>query len=438
MKRIGTLFFLSYRLFAFGRKGEKLTRPLLGSILGIALSLIPLIVVLFISEGMIRGITERTLETGSYHLQAYPYSTHSMEEMKEEAVKLESLGDVRSTSLEKRGFGLLYSPHSKMGITIRSVEKDFYSSDEGVRQYLELIEGTFEIDDSESIVIGRDMARKLQIQVGEEVKVLTGKFFSNGRFLPKVSKFVVKGIFTTGYDELDRMWVFVPLETGDKILADNSSYQMIGIKTLKPYDTLQKDVLTVRESLPSRWNLRTWESINRSTQENYKTTRMLLLFIMALIVCVAIINISSSLVMLVLEKQEEIAVLKCLGASPDDITQSYIFTGAITGVAGTVIGILTGLVISLRINQILRFLEGSLTLILTGIRKISAPFTGIEETVEVELLNSSYYLDVIPINFELAPLLLIGLGTIFLSIFSSALPARRAGKIKPLEVLRKH
>jgi lipoprotein-releasing system permease protein len=437
MNRLKTLLFLSFRIFSFGRKGQKLTRPLIGSILGIALSLIPLIVVIQISDGMIRGITERTLETLSYHFQTYPYTGITVDEMTLQSQEIEKLDFVRNSTVERQGFGLAYSPDGKSGITIRSVEDDFYTSDTGVRKYLEMTSGTFDLSSPDSLMIGRDIARRLNLSVGDEMKVLTGKFFSNGKFLPKISKFYVKGIFTTGYDELDRLWVFLPLSVGEKILADSSSHTMIGIKTYKPYDTLKEDMFSIREILPQRWVMYTWENLNRAQQENYHTTRVLLIFIMGLIVCVAIINISSSLVMLVLEKSEEISILKCIGASPSDISLSYIFTGIFTGITGTIIGLFLGLLISVNINEVIQGLDVLINGTLSLFRFLLKPF--IEFTgAPVQLLNSSYYLDNIPVSIDIGELIVILILTIALAVISSAIPALKAGKIKPLEVLRKH
>jgi len=438
MNRLKTLLYLSFRIFSFGRKGKKMSRPLLGSILGITLSLIPLVVVIHISDGMIRGILERTLETFSYHLQTYPYSTHSIGEMVDQAYDLEQLPEVRNCTVERRGFGLAYSEGGRGGLTIRAVEEDFFSSDKGVQDYITMEKGLFDLSMPDSIVVGRDLARKLRLEPGDEMKILTGKFFSNGKFLPKVSRYTVKGVFSTGYDELDRMWVFIPLNAGASILADNSSYTMIGIKTMEPYSNLKEELLAVRNVTSRGWGLYTWEKMNRFQMENFKTTRMMLIFITALIVCVAVINISSSLVMLVLEKREEVAVLKCLGASPDDITLSYIITGFLTGVTGTLLGIVSGLIISLKINEIISFIEGFVNVFISLFRSVAGLFVPLAEVESFELLNSAYYLENVPVVVEPLQILIIIIATILLSVLSSAIPARRAGKVKPLEVLRKH
>ena len=437
MNRIKTLLFLAFRIFSFGRKGEKLTRPLLGTILGISLSLIPLIVVLQISDGMIQGITERSLETFTYHLQTYPYSYISIEDMMEHSSEIEQLDFVRNSVIERQGYGLIYSDSGKGRITIRAVERDFYDSDSGVQQYLNIELGSFDLTLDNSIVVGRDIARRLELIPGDEIKVLTGKFFSNGKFLPKISKFIVTGIVSTGYDELDRLWVFIPLSKGEEILAEKSSSTIIGIKTNDPYNTLKEDMLAIRNILPNRWGMYTWQNLNRAQQENYQTTRVLLIFIMALIVCVAIINISSSLVMLVLEKSEELSILKCIGASPSDITLSYIFTGLFTGIIGALIGISSGLIISVNINGIIFGVEKLINFFVSIFRFALSPFMNMSGQ-SFQLLNNAYYLDNIPVTINPGELLLIFILTILLSAASSTIPAIKAGKIKPMEVLRKH
>jgi len=390
-----------------------------------------------ISDGMIQGITGRTLETFTYHLQASPYSDLSLEEMKAHSDNIKKFDFVRNSTVERKGFGLVYSPSGKGGVTIRAVEPDFYNSDRGVQEYLEIEKGVFDLSTDDSILVGRDIAGKMELEPGDEIKILTGKYFSNGRFLPKVSKFIVKGIFSTGYDELDRMWVFIPLNRGEKILADSSSSTIIGIKTAAPYETLKEDMLTIRQDLPMRWGLYTWKNLSRSQQENYQTTRALLIFIMALIVCVAVFNISSSLVMLVIEKSEEVAVLKCLGASPSDITLSYIFTGLFTGITGGITGLGAGLLISVNINGIIAGMETLFNGFLSFFKYVLSPvieFSG----DSFQLLNNSYYLETIPVTVNPVELLVIFAATILLAAASSTIPAIRAGKIKPLEVLRKY
>ncbi len=437
MNRLKTLIFLSFRIFSFGRKGEKLTRPLLGSILAIAVSLIPLVVVIQISDGMIGGITERIIETDSSHLRTFPYSPISVQELIDKSKEIEQFEFVRNCTVERQGGGLVYSKEGKGGALIRAVEPDFYSSDKGVQQYLQMEDGVFDLSRPDSVVVGRSIARNLGLSTGDEIKVLTGKQFSNGKFLPKISKYKIQGIFSTGYDELDKMWLFIPLFSGEKILTEEMSETYIGIKTTDPYNNLKEDMLSVRNILPSRWAMYTWKNMNRSQLEIYQTTKSLLIFIMALIVFVAVVNISSSMVMLVIEKREEISILKCIGASPSDISVSYILTGFFTGIMGSILGLFAGIMMSVYINEIITGAEKIVNLVFSFFSFILSPIisTGREN---IQLLNSEYYLETIPVTINPSDILIIFIVTVLLAAVSSSIPALKAGKIKPLEILRKH
>ena len=436
MNRVATLIYFSFRLFFFRGKG-KTTRPLLGAILGISLSLIPLVIVIQVSGGMINGITERYLETLSYHLQVRPYSYQTMEELDRYSEKLKTLDFVRNSTIEKQGLGILYSPEGKSGVTIRAVEEDFYKADRGVEKYIKLEEGHFDLSTINSVVVGRSIARRLKLSAGDEIKLLTGKFFSNGKFLPKISTYVIKGIFSTGYEELDKMWLFIPLSVGQKILAESSSQTIMGIKIHEPYDGLKEARSSLLRILPKRWPVYTWESINKSQQEEYQTVKKLLIFIMSLIVCVAVINISSSLIMLVLEKKVELSVLKCLGASPFNIGLFYVLTGIFTGMMGAFLGLTAGLVISVNINSMIFRIEQVINYIITGVSVLLSPFVDVSKG-SLQLLNSSYYLEEIPVTIEAGQIVLIFFLTVILAAVSSSVPALKAGKIRPMEILRKH
>jgi lipoprotein-releasing system permease protein len=149
----------------------------------------------------------------------------------------------------------------------------------------------------------------------------------------------------------------------------------------------------------------------------------MLLFIMAILVLVAAINVSSATSMLAIERQRDIAVLKTGGASPGNTQAVFLWGSFFTGLAGALIGAAAGLLIGRFINQIIRGLE-ILINAAAGIRNL-------------RLLDPEYYLEEIPIIIDWITVLAIVLFTIGCSVLASWLPARRAGKLKPLEILRR-
>jgi lipoprotein-releasing system permease protein len=147
---------------------------------------------------------------------------------------------------------------------------------------------------------------------------------------------------------------------------------------------------------------------------------------MALIVLVAAVNVSSSTSILVIERQRDIAILKAVGASPAGIRRIFLFGSLLTGLIGALVGIAAGLLIGVNINGLIHGLEGVLSF-------FSQLFNG----GEVRILDPGFYLETIPIVIQWETIAFIGLFTVLLSVLAASFPARRAGKMKALELLRK-
>ena len=425
---------MAFRLFLNRRRGDMGSRPVLGAVLGIALSMIPLIVVLFMSDGMIRGITDRFIETGTYHIQLRSLQSLPDEEMTETYKEIEKLPGVLRVYPEHYGMGMAFAGEAQTAVTIRGLQPGLYEDDPGFRQYLNIKDGEFSLNSGSSAMIGSETARKLGVQVGDEVKILTGKTLSTGKYIPKISRFTVKGIFSTGYQELDRLWVMISFDRSLKILQDSESRTIAGIKTETPYGDLSVLMEKMSPILHGRWGIYSWKTLNRSQQSNFETTRALLVFIMVMIVLVAVMNISSSMVMLVMENEQAIGIQKSMGLSPRTLASQYVITAALAGGIGSILGILAGCLLSFNLNGLIRCLEKGLNIILY----LFHSFSGRVAASPVELLNRAYYLEEIPVDIRFSLLLVIFLATVLLSVTASFIPVRKAGGIKPLDILRKH
>jgi lipoprotein-releasing system permease protein len=148
---------------------------------------------------------------------------------------------------------------------------------------------------------------------------------------------------------------------------------------------------------------------------------------MALIVIVAAVNVSSATSMLVIERQRDIAVLKAAGAGIRGISGVFLWGSFLTGLTGAITGITLGLLIGNNVNPLIRSLERLLSF-----------FSRLFRGGEVKILDPGYYLETIPIITDWFAVFLIGCFTILCSVLASWIPARRAGKLKPLDLLRKY
>jgi lipoprotein-releasing system permease protein len=413
--------FIAFR-YLLGRAREG-GRYLRGAAAGIAVSLVPIIVTLIVSDGMIRGITDRYLELGTGHIRIYDFLKKGFDEIKP---FIEVKDGVRGVWMERDGMAVIAGKEGKTGATIRAVEASFWQ-DAGALKFLTVVDGQAEIAADNEALLGEALAQATGAEVGDTVRLMTVRVTEDGRNIPRMTPFKVKGIISAGYRELDALWCIVNYNAGQRIFADGLSSSFLMVKIMNPYkdsDAFAEDLFPL---LRPGYSAYTWKDLQRTQYSSYESTRQILIFIMALIVIVAAVNVSSATAMLALERHRDIAVLKAGGASPASICRIFVSGAFLTGVVGAVIGISIGLLVGVSINQIIGTLETILNL-----------FAGIFNGDKIKILNPSYYLETIPVMIDWLAVSLIGLFTVLCSILASWLPSRKAGNLKPLEILRKY
>lgn len=418
MKR-RVVFYIALR-YLLGR-GKEGGRYLRGAALGIALSLVPIVVTLVVADGMIRGITERYLELGSYHLQAADRRTGG--EPATELSSVAAIPGVRGAWPERQGLGIAVGTKGKSGATVRAVS-DAFLRDGGTARYLRSVEGEAVFSGDNDVVLGEELARKIGARTGDTVRLMTARTTAEGRTIPRVTAFVVRGVVSSGYRELDALWFFVPYEAGKRALSPEASRSFIGVKLDDPHKNVDAAAMALGEALPRGFSTYTWYELQRSQYESYESTRQLLLFIMGLVVLVAAVNVASATSMLAVERRRDVAILKGFGAAPGDTTRVFLFGALLTGVAGAVLGISAGLILSLNVNALI----GAAEIVLGFFSRGDA----------VRLLDPEYYLETIPVAVDWTAIFVIGAGTTACSVLAAWAPARRAGGTRPLEILRKY
>lgn len=441
---IRSAFFAAFRFLGISRNSfqqrlstsasvENSRKSLVGALMGIALSLVPLLVVQVVIDGMISGITGRIIELSSYHAQLIDFGNYGEPEFyTDEARRLEEYEGIVSAVPEKTGFVIAVGQEGRLGGTLRAVDESFFD-DEAVKKYMYPVEGSLGFSSSRSILVGKEFSEKCGVKTGDTVRVISMKKNSRGILVPKITPFVVSGVFSSGYQELDGLWFFVPFKTGYSVLDNDSSRTLIGIKTQNPYENISSLVQFLRLESKSGFSTYSWQELNRSQFYSFRTTKMLLIFIMILILLVASVNISSALVMMILERRKEIAILKSTGASPGYISLVFILIGMFAGISGALVGIPVGVLCAVNVNNLIKIIE----FILNSFFRFVSLFNGTGEYIPLRLLDPAYYLEEIPVHISIKNLVLIFAGTVFLSFLVSIVPGIKAGKEKPLEILRK-
>jgi lipoprotein-releasing system permease protein len=410
-------------------------RYLRGAVLGVALSIVPLVVVLIVADGMIQGITSRYIETGTYHLQAQALAVVDEAGLEASSAALRAKHGLKAFP-ELQGYGVAIAGSRTAGVAVRAVDPAFLE-DPGTAAYLELVDGRMKLDSSNQILLGEPLAKDLGVKTGDTVSVVTERPTYGGSaaaFIPKISVFRVQGIVSAGYRELDALWAFISFRAGSRIFRPGASRAIIGIKVASPFGDLEPSRSIAQSALSSDWAVVTWPEAESNVYRSFATTRGLLLLVMALAVAVAAINVGSALVMLVLERRRDIAILKSAGASPALVGRIFILTGLAIGGAGTLVGIGVGSLIAWRINDIVSAIEvlvNAASRLWVGVSGASPP------RAAIRLLDPAYYLEKIPVNIHWGELASVAVTSLLLCFIASLWPAGRASRLPPLEIFRK-
>ena len=418
-----------------GRAGT--ARYLRGSVLGIAVSLIPLIVVMEVSTGMIEGITQRLLEVGTYHLQVPLPSTMASARLSQIADSVGHVPGVVAAVPERQGTAMVLSPSSATGVNLRFVPPDVFSRDQGLRSYVTVRSGSADLSQTDSILLSAAMAGKLGVSAGDAVTLLT-TWSESMSGPPRLTTVKVAGIYETGYQELDAGLAYAPLALADRILSPRVGRTLVGVKVSDPFGNLTGIERSVAAAAGGDVRVANWREIEYARLSSFRTTKALLLFIMALVVIVASVNVSSSVLMILFERRHDMGILKSVGAGPGSLSVSFLLAGLFTGFLGTVAGIASGLLVAVNINEVIAGLSWLVNRVLDLVSLVvtsfvpSAPHPG-----TFTLFNSAYYLTRIPIRINAGEVVAAAVATLLLSAMASYIPAVRAARTRPLDILRK-
>lgn len=309
-----------------------------------------------------------------------------------------------------------------------------YNSIERYKKYFKLLYGGFDLSKGE-IILAETLAYNIGAKVGSEVEVIVKPPTQD---LPVIRKFRVKGIFSTGYGEYDSVLSVILFEDAQKLF--NVGKLAYGINIM--VDDIDK-VKDYKYRILNRYSgdflVLTWQDTNRNLFEamyNQKTIMIMILFLFFVVVSFGIVGTMMSLS---LDKKSEMAILKAVGMRSSDIVEVFILAGAFLGIVGSFSGIILGLLISINLESITLGLEDFVNFIVFNISypfaKVINPFIPYPEKFEF-FKSNVYYIKSFPTKVEFIDLVLVSIFATTVSIVASLLPALRASKLKPAEILR--
>jgi lipoprotein-releasing system permease protein len=266
------------------------------------------------------------------------------------------------------------------------------------------------------IVIGKELAKNMGLFLFETVNIISPMGMATPMgMIPRMKKFVVVGIFDSGFYEYDSSLAYLSLKDCQEFLNMGEHITGIEIKVTDIYkaDTIAK---SIEKNLGFPYWARNWMEMNKNLFSALKLEKRVMFIILSLIVLVAAFNIITTLIMVVMEKSKDIAILKSMGATSKSIMKIFIIQGVTIGVVGTLLGCIGGLSVAFNLEKISVFIEK-----IFGFKILP---------------GDVYYLSQLPSQVNYSDVVIIVIGTVLICFLSTIYPSRRASSLDPAEALR--
>jgi lipoprotein-releasing system permease protein len=380
-------------------------------VFGIAIGVMALIVVLSVMNGFEEDIKTKILGTQS-HLVISTFQGGIPQPGEIERKIMQDPQVIGATPFILSQ-GLISAPGGVSGVVIRGIEPG--SASRVIRLKEIIIEGSFDNLNETGILLGSELALRSGVSVGDAVNLIspTGSITPLG-MIPKSRSFVVRGIFSTGMYEYDNNMVYISLEAAKSLFMKDSPS---GIE-VKVADIYQADAVKdrVMASLGPGFWAKTWKDMNMSLFSALKLEKTVMFIILLFIILVAVFSIISTLIMMVMEKRKDIAILRSMGATTGQILRVFMTLGMVIGLSGTLLGLVLGLLLTYNLNAVIAGVE-----FLFGI-----------EVMPIDV----YYITGVPTRVDYVLVGVIVLMSIVLSFLATIYPARQASRQDPVEVMR--
>ncbi|MBN1827522.1 MAG: lipoprotein-releasing ABC transporter permease subunit [Deltaproteobacteria bacterium] len=391
------------------------------SIGGIFLGVAALIVVLAVMSGFERDLREKILGINS-HIVLMEY-TGVMKDYREVLKEISGMKDIVAVTPFIYGQSMIKHQGKVTGVVIRGIEPDTAFS---VISIGKMVEGGFEKlgkttasgegDEPSGIVIGKELAGNMGVLLNDSIEVLSPMGVPTPLGMaPRIKKFKVAGIFDSGFYEYDSSLAFLSLTDAQNFLNMKDLVTGIEVK-LKNIYSAREVAAAIEKKLGYPYWARPWMEMNKNLFSALRLEKTVMFIILCLIVVVAAFSIITTLIMTVMEKAKDIAILKSMGATSRSIMKIFMIQGLIIGGFGTILGCIAGIAVAVNVERIA---------------------SAIEKLFGFKILPQDvYYLNELPSQVNYGDVVLIAAITLLLSFLATIYPSWSASKLDPAEALR--
>ncbi|MGY6518926.1 MAG: lipoprotein-releasing ABC transporter permease subunit [Lysobacteraceae bacterium] len=287
---------------------------------------------------------------------------------------------------------------------------DFHASMVGDGSIDRLVPGGF------NIILGRDLAAWAQVGVGDSVNVFVPSFRTTPvGVVPQTRRFTVVGVFETGYLDADRGTALIHIQDAQRLMRMGDGVTGVRLKLHDMFESMRVS-WDLADQLGGVYRVSDWSRDHANFFRAMKLEKTMIFIVVALVVMVAAFNLVSSLVMLVTDKQADIAILRTLGMRPGTVLRIFMIQGCLIGFFGVLLGVVGGVVLTLNLNHVV---------------------TAVETVFGFEVMPKDvYYISGLPTALYWGEVAMIAGIALVMSLLATLYPAWRASRTAPAEALR--
>ena len=405
-------YFIGGRYLRAKQKESFISLITILSVAGVTVGVMALIVVIAVMAGFESDLKQRILGVES-HIVLMRHDG-SFSGYKKIAEQIDELNGVEAATPFIYSQIMLRSSTGVSGAVLRGVDPESAGSVIKIlkNSVLQNLKHTQRHENSKTfvpgIILGKELARNLGVLKGDAVYLISSRgMISPIGYLPAMKRFEVVGLFESGMYEYDGSLAYIDLKDAQKILNMKGSVTGIEVRVDDIYDArnIAKKIVS---KLGFPYWARDWMQMNHNLFSALKLEKTVMFIILALIVLVAAFNIASTLIMMVMGKTKDIAILKAMGAMDSSIRKIFIFKGMVIGAVGTSLGVCLGFILC----------------------KL------LEKYKFIQLPGDVYYISTLPVRLEALDVVMIASAAMVICFLATLYPAKQASKLNPIEAIR--
>jgi len=382
------------------------------SFTGITLGVATLIIVMAVMNGFRQELFDKMLGLNGH---VVVHSLGEFTDFDDVTANLRGIKGVKSVLPLIEGQVMVSTPATSSGALVRGLREDDLKQLGAIASNIRF--GTLDgFDEKPGVAIGTRSANDLNVEVGDEITLLTPRGASTALgTAPRVKRYPIVAIFEIGMSEYDSSIIFMPLNEAQRYFSQPDSVTVLEVVLDSP-DEVTDVGPRILEAGGATIYISDWRQRNATFFTALEVERNVMFLILALIVLVAALNIISGLHMLVKDKSRDIAILRTMGATRGAIMRIFFITGSSIGTAGTLAGVILGVIVCLNIESIRAFIAW---------------------VTNTELFSPElYYLTQMPASMDTGETISVVAMALALSVLATLYPSWRASRLDPVEALR--